>query len=276
MERGAERGQVPRAVSTSSTFASDITYSYPVDNQTTLTGLTPGRTYYVKVRALESKNDVDGNPYLLTAYSSAATMTTSTTFTAAPPPVTVTSVAKDTIVVEWDVVDGADGYRVQTTYGSTKRYLNSYAIPAGAASFQTSAGKVSVTLKKFCDSNGTCSAFVPGKSYLFRVTAMAGSTRISDYTTKGASVVASALPVSAPTDFTLKGTTSGSLTLSWQRVAGAASYRIQQKKGSTSGETRYLYNVCGSGSPVTCTYDGDTISVTLTSSPPTRQGSRRS
>ncbi len=212
-------GKYRVAVSTSSTFASTvpITYVYPVDNKVTLTGLTQGKAYYVKVRALESKNDADGNPYLLTAYSSVASMTTSKTYTAAPPPVSATSVSKDAIVVQWDVVAGADGYRVQTTYGSTKRYLSSYEIPGGAASFQTSGGKVSVTIKKFCDSNGTCSAFVPGKSYLFRVTAMAGSTRISDYTTKGASVVATALPVSAPGDFTLKGTTSGSLILSWQR-----------------------------------------------------------
>ncbi len=258
-------GKYRVAISTSSTFASDIRYLYPVDNQVALTGLTPGTTYYVKVRGLEAKNDSDGNPYLLTSYSSVASMTTSTTFTAGPPPVSVISVAKDSIVVQWDAVPGADGYRVQTTYGSTKRYLSSYEIPAGAGSFQTSGGKVTATIKKFCDSNGTCSAFVPGKSYLFRVTAMAGTTRISDYTTTGGSAVATNFPVSAPYRFAVASSTSDSFTLTWQRSAGATSYRIQQKKGTTSGETRYLYDVCGANSPVPCTVDGDTLSVTLKS-----------
>ena len=261
-------GKYRVAYSTSSSFSSSvpITYVYPVDNAVKLTGLTSGVKYYVKVRALESKADDNGDPYLLTSYSSVGNFTT-TTFTAQPPSdFKVIGNSKDTFVLSWTAIPGADGYRIQTTYGSTKRYLASNeAIPAGAGSFSQSGNTVTATLKKFCDAaTGVCSAYVPGKTYTFGVTAKSGDTRISDYTPR-VSVVSTALPLTTPNDFTLKGTTSGSLTLSWQKVPGAASYRLQEKKSSTSGETRYLYNICGAGSPVTCTYDGDTISVTLTS-----------
>jgi len=261
-------GKYRVAYSTSSTFASSVPtkYVYPVDNKVTLTGLTTGVKYYVKVRALESKSDDNGDPYLLTGYSSVANFTT-TTFTAQPPAnFKVVGNYKDTFVLSWTATPGANGYRVQTTYGTTKRYLASNeTIPAGAGSFTQSGNTVTATLKKFCDAaTSACSAYVPGKSYAFAVTAKSGDTRISDYTAQ-TSAIATALPLSTPNDFTLKGTTSGSFTLSWQRVAGAASYRLQEKKSSTSGETRYLYNICGTNSPVTCTYDGDTISVTLTS-----------
>jgi len=271
-------GEVPNAgayriqYSTSSTWAG-AQYSEYTDNLGKLTGLTPGKKYYLRVRALESKTDETGAPYPLTDYSATSTLTTPTTFTTTPPAgLELVSSSKDKIVLRWSQSSGANEYRLQQWVGSDTRYryLNSYDIPSGATGtkFTIADGKVTATVTKFCDSNGTCNPFVAGSTYTFRVTAMSGEVRISDYTAlAGTKAVATSFPLSTPNAVTVVGTTSSSITLSWQAVPGATSYRLQQKKGSTSGETRYLYDVCrvgGGGSPVTCNRSGDTISVTLT------------
>ena len=262
--------------STSSTFASGVIYDYPIDNKTSISGLTPNTNYYFQVRGLESKVDDNGDPYLLTSYSSTASTSTNT-FTAAPPEgLALEGSSKGKIVLQWKQVPDADGYRIQGAFGTTKRYLDSDRIPAEAQPDTTisppdSNGIVTATMTGFCDSGvapaaGTCSAFQAGKTYIFRVTALNNGERISDYTNAaGLKVVASNYPLSTPNDFKVVTSTESSVTLSWIRIPGATSYRIQQSKASSMSSARYFYDVCRpTGSPLICTTDGDTVSVKLT------------
>jgi len=260
--------------SKSSSFSGTVDYKYPIDNKTTIEGLDPSTRYYFQVRGLEAKADDSGSPYLLTAYSSTAYNSTNT-FTAAPPSgLALENASKDKIVLRWKAVSGADGYRIQGTYGTTKRYLDSHRIPASApagTTFSTSNGIVTATMTAYCDSGvapaaGSCSAFQAGKSYVFRVTALASGERISDYTnTAGVKVVASSMPLPTPNNLKVVSTTENSVTLSWTAVQGATSYRLQQSKSSSMSSARYLYDLCRPlGSPVACTTDGDTITVKLT------------
>lgn len=261
--------------STSSSFSGTVGYDYPIDNKTTITGLSPTTTYYFQVRALEAKADDAGNPYLLTSYSSSASASTNT-FTAPPPQgFALEGSSKGKIVLKWKAVAGADGYRIQGALDTTKRYLQSDRIPASAPgtsiSPPSSDGIVTATMTKFCDSGlapsvGTCSDFQPGKTYIFRVTALKSGERISDYTaSSGLKVVASSMPLPAPNALKVVASTENSVTLSWTKVPGATSYRLQQSKSSTMSSARYLYDVCRSTeSPVTCLTDGDTITVKLT------------
>lgn len=259
--------------STSSTFAGAYKTAEPIDNKTTITGLTPSTKYYFQVRALEAKADDNGDPYLLTPYSSTA-YTTTNTFTAAPPGgLALDGASKDKIVLRWKEVPGADAYRIQGVYGSTVRYLQSDRIPTSAPGTVISPsnnGVVTATMTKYCDSGpdsaGTCSAFQAGKTYIFRVTALANGERISDYTAApGLKVVASSMPLPAPNNFKVVKSTEKSITLSWTTVPGATSYRFQQSKATSMSSARYLYDVCRPiGSPVDCTTDGNTNTVTLT------------
>lgn len=273
-------GEVPNAgkyrvrYSTSSSFTGAVTYDYPIDNKTTITGLASNTKYYFQVRALEAKADDNGDPYLLTGYSSSASATTNT-FTAAPPEgLALVGASKDKIVLKWKAVPGANGYRIQGTYGTTKRYLDSDRIPASApagTTLSTSNGIVTATMTAYCDSGvapaaGSCSAFQAGKTYVFRVTAMTNGERISDYSDPdGVKVVASSYPLPSPPDLKVVSSTENSVTLSWTRVTGATSYRIQQSKASSMSSARYFYDVCrSSGSPLTCTTNGNTHTATLT------------
>lgn len=257
--------------STSSSFSGAVGYAYPIDNRTTISGLTPNTTYYFQVRGLEAKVDDAGNPYLLTGYSSTASASTNT-FTVAPPEgLALVGASKDKIVLKWKEVAGADGYRIQGALDTTKRYLDSDRIPLEGASFSTSNGIVTATMTKYCDSGiapavGTCSSFAVGKTYIFRVSALDNGTRISNYTdSAGLKVVASSLPLPAPSDFKVVSVTENSVTLSWTKVDGATSYRIQQSKASTMSSARYLYDVCRpEGSPLDCSTDGTKITATLT------------
>lgn len=257
--------------STSSTFAADVITAEPIDNKTSISGLTPNTNYYFQVRGLESKVDDNGDPYLLTSYSSTASTSTNT-FTAAPPEgLALEASSKGKIVLQWKQVPEANGYRIQGALDTTKRYLDSDRIPASAPSgtaFSTSNGIVTATMTGYCDSGvapavGACNDFQAGKTYIFRVTAMNNGERISDYTNAaGLKVVASGYPLSTPSDFKVVTSTEKSVTLSWTAVQGATSYRLQQSKSSTMGSARYLYDLCGPA--VTCTSDGDTRTVTLT------------
>jgi len=259
--------------STSSSFTGTVGYDYPIDNKTTIEGLTPNTKYYVQVRGLEAKADDNGDPYLLTGYSGTASTSTNT-FTAAPPQgLAFRGASKDKIVLRWKAVPGADVYRIQGILGSTKQYLDSDRIPAAAPNtkFETVDGIVTATMTGYCASGaapspGTCNSFQAGKTYLFRVTALKTGERISDYTAEpGVSVVASSYPLPAPNDVKVVTSTENSVTLSWTKVADATSYRLQQSKSSSMSGARYLYDVCRpAGSPVVCTTDGDTISVELT------------
>lgn len=246
--------------------------------------LQPNSTYWVRVRALEAKSP-DGDPddvYALTGFSYWKSMSTNSWSVYPPYELKVESTTSAGITLSWQDVgqqeQGVDGasYRIQywLNGSSTKHYVNTDRLAShsacGALGSGAGAATVVVTLKRFCDldptDNSEGDAFTAGKGYRFRVSAIKSGDSISDYTASaGIYAVASAEPLATPDDLRVDKVDDRSMTLSWQTVPGATSYRLQQKLSSTSGSTRYLYDVCrSSGSPVTCTVSGGRTSVTLT------------
>lgn len=243
----------------------------------TETLIRPNTTYYVRVRALEAKPDEEGAVRNLTNYSGTRSLKTSETWTSYPPEnFKFVSSSKDEIVLSWSGVETqvqpgvATHYRIQHWKSSTdKRYLDTDDFPVGAGSITQSGGTYTLRLKKFCNSaTDVCSAFTPGSAYYFRVQAQHTNVAISDYTDPaGVKAIATSASLPFPADFRVDRVTDNAMTLSWLPVAGATSYRLQQKSGSTSGTTRYLYDLCrttGASLPTpTCSTAGGRISVTL-------------
>ena len=223
-------------------------YRYFVDNSGVLTGLNPSTKYSVRVRALESKSDDNGNPYLLTGYSSAASFTTNTFTQPTPADVEIAAISKDKITVRWTATPGATSYRIQHKLGKTKRYMDFPATPSSISngSISQSGNTVTAVITKWCDSfSGSCSSFKPGSKYYYRVTALAGGERITDYTAgNGPEAIATDKVVGIPLGLKVEDTTASSITLSWPKVDGAHTYGLQQKLGSTKGTTRYLSELC--------------------------------
>jgi len=244
--------------------------------------IKPNTTYYIRARALEAKADDDGNVYNLTDYSSTGTVKTHASWTANPvADLQVAESSADGFTLTFQDVYAQtqfsprvkpDSYRVQYWQTSaTKKYLNTHDMDAatGSVSGVGGGGTVTLKIKKFCNSAAgadSCAAFAPGKSYYFRISSYKGGVNVTDYTaSSGVRGVASDFTLASPGDVSVDQVTDTQVKLSWNQVAGASSYRLQQKYNSTSGTARYLYDICDTGTApkFACTTSGGRVSVTL-------------
>ena len=112
--------------------------------------------------------------------------------------------------VSWNIVSGADKYRVFRKDGSSWTRLGD---TTGFSYIDTKA--------------------VPGKSYTYTVRCISadGSTYTSDYNHSG--VTATFWPHATPELVSAKGSTAG-VTVTWKAVENAAGYRVYRKTGSGS------------------------------------------
>ena len=166
------------------------------------TGLKNGTKYGFLVRAF---NGTNGSAYTEADWKYATPVASATpakpTFTATPGNASVT--------VKWNAVSGATSYRVYHREGTAIKCL-----------------------KEVTGTSYTDTGLKNGAKYGFLVRAFSG-TNGSAYTEadwKYATPVASATP--AKPTFTAAGAT-GSVTIKWNAVSGATSYRVYHKDGST-------------------------------------------
>jgi fibronectin type 3 domain-containing protein len=166
----------------------------------TLSGLTPGVTYYFGVAAV----DPYGTETPIAGSVNSSSTTSAYTFTVTP---TTTSIA-----LTWTPISTAYSYRIyQSLYGASSFSLVQ----------TTGQGTSSVTV----------GGLTPGYSYTFQVRGVdAYGTETAVY----ASTTGTTGTVSAPTGLYVTGVTATTASLAWAGVSGATSYRVFVSVGGGS------------------------------------------
>jgi fibronectin type 3 domain-containing protein len=208
----------------------------------THTGLTASTTYYYYIVAVNSAGE--------SSYSSSASATTSSsgsgdggggTAPSAPTGVTASATSSSSISVSWNSVSGATSYKVYYEIGSS--------------STKNLAGTVSGT-------SYTHTGLTASTRYYYYIVAVnsAGESGYSSNTyatTQSGSSGGGGTAPSAPTGVTASATSSSSISVSWNSVSSATSYKVYYEIGSSSTK-----NLAGTVSGTSYTHTGLTASTT--------------
>jgi len=209
-------------------------FSIPAATSMTITGLTPGTTYKIRLRAkmtvMDTPAGVDPSDYSnvktkSTLQSQPIAQATSLNFSA------VTSTGMTASYT--DAAGGPDGYLVLYKAGSspTDVPVDSVAYAAG--------NTLGSSIVAFSGSANTFSptGLLPGTEYFYDVFAYNGSGNTTNYLTggqlKGSKFTLSSKPVSQPTAFSVSNITSTSIDVSFAAAAGSPTgYLVLRRAGS--------------------------------------------
>jgi SpoIID/LytB domain protein len=169
----------------------------------TVKGLKPGTTYWFRVRTLDASDQG------LSAYSPAPGVSALTDFATAPTGLRVTGTTATTVTLAWNGLPGVPLYSVMV---------------------KDAAGVVD-QWARFDTASGTVKGLQTGKAYTFRVRALdAKEQPLSGYSPEpGVSATPGGSTESVPTGLAVTGTTSTSVSLSWNPVSGAPRYSVMVK-----------------------------------------------
>ncbi len=164
-----------------------------------------GKTYYYYVRAYHSGTGT------LSAYSAGKEVKN----TLSAPSITSAKVANGDVTITWDTVSGATSYRIYRADSATGKKTQ---------------------LKVRTTPNFTDTTAVLGKTYYYFVAAYdANTSTLSDYSAYKAVTVKNTL--AAPIITSAK-VNDGDVTIAWNTVSGATSYRIYRANSATGTKTQ--------------------------------------
>lgn len=196
-----------------STFApgyngTTITVNYP-----TVTNLTPNKTYFYKVKAVNSVGS--------STESNAITVTTAIQ-PAAPYIQSPTSVTTTSFTFSWNSITGATGYLLDVSLDNFSTFLPNY-----------NSTTVSTTSK-------TVTGLTPGLTYYYRVRT-ATAVGPSDYSNTRVVTTTLAVPP-APEALEATNLSSTSFTANWTSIANATGYRLDVSTTSDFSTFVTVYN----------------------------------
>jgi len=205
-------------VSTSATFATNLVeYNNLTVNGTTqsITGLTAGTTYYVRVRAVNTSGTSDNSGTLVQA-------TLTSTIPSAPNTPTATSITQTSFTANWSAVAGATSYRIDVSTSST------------FATFLVGYNNLTVN-----STSQNITELTAGTTYYVRVRAVNANGTSANSSTLTQTTLINILAPSAPTFTNI---TETSFTANWNAVVGATSYRLDVSTSATFGTFIPGYN----------------------------------
>ena len=203
---------------TNSSFTSATTKTYTTAGSKTISGLTSGTTYYVRVKA-SSSTLTDSAWKTFTATTPADSL--------AAPTLTVSTGSASSIVVKIGTVANAESYVLE--------YAKNSSFTSATTKTYTSAGSKTIT------------GLTASTTYYFRVKATSTNLGDSGWTTASAKTSASTTPTLATPTLSATSTTASSVTLSVGSVANATSYVLQYATNSSfTSSTSKTYTSAGS------------------------------
>jgi fibronectin type 3 domain-containing protein len=174
----------------------------------TNTGLTPATSYYYKITAL----DVDGNESSKSTAGDAATKSNDSSLSA-PTGLVASALSTSSIAISWNNVSGAAKYKI-------------YRSPNDGAYLEIGE---SATLSY------TNTGLTPVMSYYYKVTAIDASGNESSKSGSASATTKSATEnkPSTPLGVTATAESSSSISVSWNVVTGASTYKVYRSTNSS-------------------------------------------
>ncbi len=227
---GGSRYRVQYSTSSSMSGAKYVTVDAPAVE---LTGLSAGKTYYIKTRVVSAENAE------LSSYSSALKVTTRSSGYSylAPTGLTVTERTSASLALAWD--GRGDGIRYRVSWSTSSTF--------------SGAKYVRVT-----GTSTTLTGLSPAKKYYLKVRVITESgSNLSAYSPKITAATEPAASLPAPSGLKVTALAKTAVALDWQEVDGAQRYRIQYSASASMSSPKYV-RVSGSSTTISSLASGKT------------------